>query len=207
MSFYEVRGLTIGQLFQRYDALLAQTLRTMRDRRSDQLRCVWECGLFERRTRRRSESTSPRVTHQIGAWIEKGYDLVYDSHSGLIALLRRLVLDHHEPNIIPRKLDEEKQKAFIESYDKRLDSTADSEDVLFVDADLCRADCRLLGTEPRHAHDRARRSFLCWRSSTFFWTMCATITPRITVRESCTTGQLAGTTTRSAFYPALLSAF
>ena len=38
--------------------------------------------------------------------------------SGLIALLHRLGLEHHKPNVIPRKLDEEKQKAFIEELRK-----------------------------------------------------------------------------------------
>src|SRR5208282_4769193 len=60
----------------------------------------------------------PRSTRQIGAWIEKEFGLVYESRSGLIALLHRLGLEYLKPDTIPRKLDEEKQKAFIESYDK-----------------------------------------------------------------------------------------
>jgi hypothetical protein len=32
----------------------------------------------------------PRSTRQIGAWIEKEFGLVYESRSGLIALLHRL---------------------------------------------------------------------------------------------------------------------
>ena len=43
--------------------------------------------------------------------------------SGLIALLHRLGLDYHKPNVIPRKLDEEKQKAFIASYEKLLSAS------------------------------------------------------------------------------------
>ena len=58
----------------------------------------------------------PRSTRQIGAWIEKEFGLVYESRSGLIALLHRLGLEYHKPSVIPRKLDKEKQKAFIESY-------------------------------------------------------------------------------------------
>ncbi len=58
----------------------------------------------------------PRSTRQIGAWIETEFGLVYESRSGLIALLHRLGLEYHKPDVIPRKLDEEKQKAFIESY-------------------------------------------------------------------------------------------
>ena len=59
----------------------------------------------------------PRSTRQIGAWIEQEFGLVYESRSGLIALLHRLGLEYHKPDIIPRKLDKEKQQAFIESYD------------------------------------------------------------------------------------------
>jgi transposase len=76
----------------------------------------------------------PRSTRQIGAWIEKEFRLVYESRSGLIALLHRLGLEFHKPSVIPRKLDKDKQKAFIESYDNLLNSLADNEAVLFVDA-------------------------------------------------------------------------
>ena len=48
--------------------------------------------------------------------------------------MHRLGLEYHKPNVIPRKLDEEKQKAFIESYEKLLNSLGDNEAVLFVDA-------------------------------------------------------------------------
>ena len=76
----------------------------------------------------------PRSTRQVGAWIEQEFGLVYESRSGLIALLHRLGLEYHKPNVIPRKLDEEKQKAFIESYEKLLNSLGDDEAVLFADA-------------------------------------------------------------------------
>ena len=66
----------------------------------------------------------PRSTRQIGAWIEKEFGLVYENRSGLIALLHRLGLEYHKPDVIPRKLDEVKQKAFIESYNKLLNSLA-----------------------------------------------------------------------------------
>jgi hypothetical protein len=42
--------------------------------------------------------------------------LAYEGRSGLIALLHRLNL---EPNIIPHKVDEDKQKAFIEKPVRR----------------------------------------------------------------------------------------
>jgi hypothetical protein len=52
----------------------------------------------------------------------------------LVALLHRLGLEYHKPDVIPRKLDVEKQKAFIESYDNLLNSLPDNEAVLFADA-------------------------------------------------------------------------
>src|SRR5260370_28198209 len=79
-------------------------------------------------------ATLPRSTRQVGAWIEQEFGLVYESRSGLIALLHRLGLEYHKPNVIPRKLDEEKQKGFIESYEKLLNSLGDDEAVLFADA-------------------------------------------------------------------------
>src|SRR5713101_5990136 len=79
-------------------------------------------------------ATLPRSTRHVGAWIEQEFGLVYESRSGLIALLHRLGLEYHKPNVIPRKLDEEKQKGFIESYEKLLNSLGDNEVVLFADA-------------------------------------------------------------------------
>jgi transposase len=40
----------------------------------------------------------PRSTRQIGAWIEKEFGLVYESRSGLIALLHRLGLKYFQPD-------------------------------------------------------------------------------------------------------------
>ena len=79
-------------------------------------------------------ATLPRSTRQVGAWIEQEFGLVYESRSGLIALLHRLGLEYHKPNVIPTKLDEDKQKAFIENYEKLLNSLGDDEAVLFADA-------------------------------------------------------------------------
>ena len=76
----------------------------------------------------------PRSTRRIGAWIETQFDLVYAGRSGLIALLNRLGLEYHKPDVIPRKLDEQKQRAFIESYEKLLNSLGGDEAVLFADA-------------------------------------------------------------------------
>ena len=79
-------------------------------------------------------TTLPRSTRQVGAFIAREFGLVYESRSGLIALLHRLDLEYHKPNVIPRKLDEDKQKAFIEDYDKILNSLGNDEVVLFADA-------------------------------------------------------------------------
>jgi transposase len=76
----------------------------------------------------------PRSTRQIAAWIEKEFGIVYESRSGPIALLHRLALEYHKPDVMPRKLDEKKEKAFIESYDNLSNSLADNEAALFVDA-------------------------------------------------------------------------
>ena len=91
----------------------------------------------------------PRTTRQVGAWIENEFGVVYEGRSGLIALLHRLGLEYHKPNVIPRKLDEEKQKAFIEGYEKLLNSLGDDEAVLFADA-----------VHPTHAV----RPVGCWRA-------------------------------------------
>jgi transposase len=79
-------------------------------------------------------ATLPRTTREVGAFIEREFGLVYESRSGLIALLHRLGLEYHKPEVISRKLDIDKQKAFIGSYDKLLNSLGEDEAVLFVDA-------------------------------------------------------------------------
>jgi transposase len=79
-------------------------------------------------------ATLPRSTRQIGGFIEKKFGLVYESRSGLIALLHRLELEYHKPDLIPSKLNKEKQESFIAEYDNLLNSLADNEAVLFVDA-------------------------------------------------------------------------
>jgi transposase len=78
--------------------------------------------------------TLPRSTRQIGAFIEKKFDVVYESRSGLITMLHRLGLEYHKPDVIPSKLNKEKQESFIAEYDKLLNSLADDEAVLFADA-------------------------------------------------------------------------
>jgi transposase len=79
-------------------------------------------------------ATLPRSTREVGAFIERQFGLVYESRSGLVALLHRLGLEYHKPEVIPRKLDEASQTAFIEAYDKLLNSLGNDEVVLFADA-------------------------------------------------------------------------
>src|ERR1700739_4423021 len=75
-------------------------------------------------------TTLPRSTRQIGAFIEREFGLIYQSRSGLIALLHRLGLEYHKPEVISRKLNVDQQKAFIEDYDKLLNSLGANEAVL-----------------------------------------------------------------------------
>jgi transposase len=78
--------------------------------------------------------TLPRSTRQVGAFIEREFNIVYKSRSGLIALLHRLGLEYSRPKAIGRKLDVEKQKAFIAAYEALLNSLGADEAVLFMDA-------------------------------------------------------------------------
>jgi transposase len=79
-------------------------------------------------------ATLPRTTREVGAFIEQTFGLVYESRSGLIALLHRLGCAYRKPEVIARKLDEDKQAAFIASYDELLKSLPANETVLFADA-------------------------------------------------------------------------
>ena len=78
--------------------------------------------------------TLPRTTREVGAWIETECGIAYQSRSGLIALLHRLEMEHRKPQAVSRKLDPDKQTAFIEAYEDLLNHLADDEAVLFGDA-------------------------------------------------------------------------
>jgi len=78
--------------------------------------------------------TLPRTTRDIGAFIEREFGIVYESRAGLIALLHRLGLEYHKPEVIGRSLDAEKQQAFIADYEKLQNALGPDEAVLFVDA-------------------------------------------------------------------------
>ena len=76
----------------------------------------------------------PRTTRHVGAWIEREFAIVYQSRSGLIALLHRLGMEHRKPQSVSRKLDETRQKAFIEAYESLLHALPGDEAVMFADA-------------------------------------------------------------------------
>ena len=76
----------------------------------------------------------PRTTRHVGAWIEREFAIVYQSRSGLIALLHRLGMEHRKPQSVSRKLDETRQKAFIEAYESLLNARPGNEAVMFADA-------------------------------------------------------------------------
>ena len=75
----------------------------------------------------------PRNTRAIGAWIAATFGVDY-SHAGLIAMLHRLGLGYRKPELIARKLDVAKQKAFIEAYEQLMRGLGSDETAVFVDA-------------------------------------------------------------------------
>ena len=79
-------------------------------------------------------ATLPRTTREVGAWIEKQCGIEYQGRSGLIALLHRLGMEHRKPKTVSRKLDPEKQAAFIKAYEALLNRLDADEAVLFADA-------------------------------------------------------------------------
>ena len=79
-------------------------------------------------------AVSPCSTREICAWIAAEFAVEYDSRSGLVALLHRLALEYRKPEVIPRHLDEHKQRAFIKFYGKLMNSLSPDEAVVFVDA-------------------------------------------------------------------------
>jgi hypothetical protein len=76
----------------------------------------------------------PRTMRDIGAWIEQECGIDYQGRSGLIALLHRLGMEHRKPKAVSRKLDPDKQAAFIKAYEDLLNHLDADEAVLFADA-------------------------------------------------------------------------
>jgi transposase len=78
--------------------------------------------------------TLPRTTQQVSAYIEQTFGVSYESRSGVIKLLHRLGMEFTRPVEIARKLDPEKQQAFIAGYEKLMNGLQADEVVLFGDA-------------------------------------------------------------------------
>ena len=109
-------------------------------------------GHLVRAVSEKNTARLPRSTRQVGAYIAREFGIVSESRSGLIALLHRLGFEYSKPEVIGRKLDVEKQKAFIDVYENLLNSLGADEAVLFVDAvhpTHGGASARLLGFRPR----------------------------------------------------------
>lgn len=96
-----------------------------------------ECRLNEaERVRLRDwvARTLPRSSREVGAFIAAEFGIEYQARSGVIALLHRLGIEHRRPKTIPRKLDAEKQVAFIKKYESLLNHLPADEAVVFADA-------------------------------------------------------------------------
>ena len=76
----------------------------------------------------------PRTSHMIGAWIEKTFGVVYESTTGITDLLHRLEIEYRKPDVVSRKMDPQKQAAFIQEYEKLLNNLPPGDVVLFADA-------------------------------------------------------------------------
>lgn len=79
-------------------------------------------------------ATLPRSTRAVGAWIARECGIEYQTRSGLIALLHRIGMEHRKPKAISRKLDPEKQAAFIKGYEALMNQLSADEAVIFADA-------------------------------------------------------------------------
>jgi transposase len=78
--------------------------------------------------------TLPRSTSQIGAWIEQEFDVSYNTRSAIIKLMHRLGMEFKKPKSIAKKLGIKKQQAFIDLYNKLLNTLDPDEAVMFADA-------------------------------------------------------------------------
>jgi hypothetical protein len=84
------------------------------------------CRAHARKTR--------QTTHRFRRGGEKECGIEYQGRSGLVALLHRLGMEHRKPKTVSRKLDPEKQAAFIKAYEDLLNRLDADEVVLFADA-------------------------------------------------------------------------
>ena len=89
----------------------------------------------------------PRSTREVGTFLFQRFGVVYESRSGLIALLHRLGFEYKKPDTIGRGMKVDEQQAFIAGYENLLNSLGPDATVLFVDA-----------VHPTHA----ARAVGCW---------------------------------------------
>jgi len=75
----------------------------------------------------------PSSTRKIGAFLKRTFGMSY-SHAGLIALLHRLGFEYRKPKVMPRGLDDAKQQAFIDDYERLRNTMGLDEAVEFLDA-------------------------------------------------------------------------
>ena len=96
----------------------------------------------------------PRSTRRIGAFIEREFGVVYESRSGLIAAPAPAGLGIPPAGSHRPRTRCGKQQAFIEAYEKLLNSLGPDEAVLFLDA-----------VHPTHA----ARPVGCWAPKKKIW--------------------------------------
>lgn len=76
----------------------------------------------------------PRSSREVATFLNQRFGVVYESRSGLIALLHRLGFAYKKPDAIGRGMKADEQSAFIDGYENLLNSLDPDEAVLFVDA-------------------------------------------------------------------------
>jgi transposase len=76
----------------------------------------------------------PRSTREMAVFLKQRFGVVYESRSGLIALLHRLGFEYKRPRTIGRGMRVDEQQAFIGDYEKLLNSLASDEAIVFADA-------------------------------------------------------------------------
>jgi transposase len=76
----------------------------------------------------------PRSTREMAVFLKQRFGVLYESRSGLIALLHRLGFEYKRPRTIGRGMRVDEQQAFIGDYEKLLNSLASDEAIVFADA-------------------------------------------------------------------------
>ena len=69
---------------------------------------------------------------QVQSYIEKAFSITYTA-KGVVNLLHRLGFAYKKPKLVPGKADSEKQRLFLEEYDKLKQEQKEDEVILFMD--------------------------------------------------------------------------